>query len=1145
MKRFSVMFTIAFLFLTHFAIAGNSGILAGFKVSIDPEKRIRISSLDSTELLKEPVLRRQAGSPKSENIFQMARTSGTLLFEETGEQTIELNGSDLFYKNNSLTSVTGTDESLLAPDLYLYTGSGSYNSFTFNTSTNVLNVYNSFANGGNAASGAFRVGWYLSNNLVLDVNDYFVTSVTQAAGLAAGYYVNLQATADLDNVSNLQSGTYYLWIVTDDLNSVGESDETNNYNYFSSPQITYSGSGLPDLIIYTGTNSTNNFSFNSATNALTVTNSIANNGTANAGSYRVGWYLSEYTTLGISDFFIISANMSAGLQPGYFVNATANVDLDNVSGLKAGNYYLWVVADDLNNVLESDETNNANYFVSQQIFFGGTGSPDLSFYQGVGSTNGYRYNDLTKKLDVVISIGNFGQTTAPVFSTGWYISQDLVLTDQDLMVTDASTPDILLPGYYYTIESSADLSMFGSIPAGEYYLIVFIDNKGEIAESDEDNNASYFYEKLKINVTSGEPDINLQNSVLYLNPPPPGSLQKPANINALQSKRERLEVQLKAEHTENELLIKFRDTLTAEQITTFMRDHGLEVIRAYKIIPNGFYVRITDSQNVGDKARSLLDLPEVELIEPNMKNSIDAVPNDPGFKGLFGLHNTGQTGGTNDADIDAPEAWDTNTGNNNVIVGVLDSGIDYDHPDLAANMWVNPDETPNNGIDDDKNGYVDDVYGWDWAYNDNDPSDYCGHGTHVAGTVGAVGNNGEGVTGVCWTVKMMVLKYLDDEGSGSNSNAITAIEYAVANGVDVIQNSTGGGSYNTMYEMAIRNSNVLFVSSAGNDSKDVDAEPHYPGGYNCDNIITVASLDHDDYISTFSNYGATTVDLAAYGTDILSTKPGNVTDINFGTPGAGLNLQYYGVISGTSMSTPQVSGAAALLLSHKPELTWLDLKNTILDNVDVNGAMIGKCVTHGKLNIYKAITAAGTSNDTPIFIIQNNGLKKLTVSSITSDKTWLTTSGYSGTPFDINSGFFQQVQVNVDWKDAGSSPQTGTITIQSNDPDEPQVMVTVNINSGTAVQEKNTTPAVYTLEQNYPNPFNPVTTIDFSLPVRTHVRLNVYNLLGQEVALLVNEIREPGSHNVRFDASTLQSGVYLYKMETERFTRTAKMLLVK
>ena len=1148
MKKSSIMFTFAItlLFFTHFATAGQSNILAGFKVSVDPDNQIHISSLDSTESVKGPLLLPQTITTKSKNTQKMAfPETGSLQMENAGQLSPQVRGSELFFKNNSLTSTNGTDGALLAPDLYLYTGEGSNNTFSFNTGTNVLNVYNSIANGGDMPSVGFRVGWYLSTDLVIDTSDSFVTSAIQAAGLAAGYFVTLQGTADLDNVPNLQSGTYYLWIVTDDLNTVGESDESNNYSYFPNPRITYSGSGSPDLVIYTGTNSNNNFTFNPATNALTVTNSIANNGTVNAGAYRVGWYLSEYMTLGISDFFIAFANMSAGLQPGYFVNATANVDLDDVSGLKAGNYYLWVVADDQNNVQESDETNNTNYFDSQQIFFGGAGSPDLSFYQGVGSTNGYRYDDLTKKLDVVITIGNFGQTSAPVFSTGWYISQDLVLTKEDLLVTDAGTPDVLLPNYYYTIEAGADLSIFGDITPGEYYLVVFIDNELEVAESDEDNNASYFLDKLKINLTSGEPDIDLQNSVLYLNPPPEGSLNKAAAIRNTQSKRERLDSQLKADHTEKELLIKFRDAVTPERIAAFMADFGLEVIRAYRIIPNCYYVRISGEQSVGEKARSLLDLPEVELVEPNMKNSIDATPNDPGFKGLFGMHNTGQTGGAVDADIDAPEAWDTGTGNNNVLVGILDSGVDYDHPDLAANMWVNPGETPNNGIDDDNNGYIDDIYGWDWAFNDNAPTDYCGHGTHVAGTVGAVGDNGQGVTGVCWTVKMMALKYLDDEGSGSSSDAISAIEYAAANGVDIIQNSTGGGSFSATYKMAIENANVLFVSSAGNDSKDTDVEASYPASYNSPNIISVAALDHNDYISTFSNFGATTIDLAAYGTNILSTKPGNVTDINFGVPGAGLDLQYYGVISGTSMSTPQVSGAAALLLSQKQDMSWLDLKDAILDNVDVAAAMLGRCVTHGKLNVNKAITAAGTGHDNPVFIIQNNGLKKLTVSSITGDKTWLTTSGYSGTPFDINSGFFQQCQVNVDWNNAGSDPQTGTINIQSNDPDEPLVTVTVNINSGTAVRERETTPFVYMLEQNYPNPFNPVTTINYSIPVRTQVRLSVYNLLGQEVALLVNETQEPGGFNVRFDASALQSGVYLYKIETEQFTRTAKMLLVK
>jgi subtilisin family serine protease len=420
------------------------------------------------------------------------------------------------------------------------------------------------------------------------------------------------------------------------------------------------------------------------------------------------------------------------------------------------------------------------------------------------------------------------------------------------------------------------------------------------------------------------------------------------------------------EYAKGEVLIAFKQNISDSQILQTLDKYNLEIITAYSIVPNAYLVRqkglatrTVAKKEERDVVQTLVANLELErnvlISEPNYKVHAIKASNDYGLECLWAFNNIGQTGGTVDADIDAFEAWDLTTGSSAVIVGIIDSGIDYDHPDLADNMWKNPGEIPHNNIDDDNNGYVDDIYGWDWAYNDNNPGDYCGHGTHCAGTVSAVGDNGEGVAGVCWNVKLMALKFLDDLGYGYDSDAILAIEYATNMGATLTSNSWGGYDYSAMLEAAIDSSNMLFIAAVGNDDMDTDIISHYPSGYNLDNIIAVAATDHNDDRAYFSNYGATSVDLGAPGVDILSTKPDNPTDISFDPPGCGLSSVYYGVISGTSMATPHVSGTAALLHSWNPSLTWAEVKAAILDNVDPVTSLSGITVTGGRLNAYNAL----------------------------------------------------------------------------------------------------------------------------------------------------------------------------------------------
>jgi hypothetical protein len=354
----------------------------------------------------------------------------------------------------------------------------------------------------------------------------------------------------------------------------------------------------------------------------------------------------------------------------------------------------------------------------------------------------------------------------------------------------------------------------------------------------------------------------------------------------------------------------------------------------------------------------------VRYAEPDhILQAAQTSPNDPEFSSLWGLDNTGQSGGSTDADIDAPEAWDIVTGNSEVVTAVIDSGVDYNHPDLVDNIWSNPLETVN-GLDDDGNGYIDDIHGWDFVNEDNSPLDDFGHGTHVAGTIAATGNNGIGVAGVNWQGRVMALKFLDRFGSGYTSDAAEALHYTAAlrrSGINVLltSNSWGGEGEDALSD-AIRDqcdAGILFISAAGNSGWNNDAYPYYPACYPWSNIVAVAATDRHDARASFSQYGRTTVDLAAPGVDILSTVPD----------------EGYELKSGTSMATPHVAGVAALLWSTWPDATWQDIREAILKSTDPLPAMSGMTVTGGRLNAHKALLALFRVLHTPPEITYNTG----------------------------------------------------------------------------------------------------------------------------------------------------------------------------
>ncbi|MDQ1640034.1 MAG: serine protease [Pyrinomonadaceae bacterium] len=423
-----------------------------------------------------------------------------------------------------------------------------------------------------------------------------------------------------------------------------------------------------------------------------------------------------------------------------------------------------------------------------------------------------------------------------------------------------------------------------------------------------------------------------------------------------------------------EALVRYRSEGAAKRVATqttlAVNAHQvlirIERFEGADIVPGLRLAHMAPEQTL-DAIEALNKQPDVLYAEPNYLLHPDLTPDDPRFVSneLYGLNKIG-----------APAAWNTTQGNSSIVVGVIDEGIDKTHEDLASNIWVNPGEIAGNGVDDDGNGFIDDVNGYNFAGNSGTiPAE--SHATHVAGTIGAVGNNSIGVVGVNWNVRLMSLRFINGS-TGNTANAIRAVNYAKlmkdlwessghtkgAN-IRVLNNSYGGGGFDQSFLDAITGANqsgILFVAAAGNidnassDNGDNELVPHFPSSYNVPNVIGVAATDSADNLAGFSHYGANTVPLGAPGVGILSTTPGNT----------------YSSFSGTSMASPHVAGAAALLLAANPNLTVQQLRSLLLYNGDLlDPALTGKTFTGRRLNVGNSFVALTEGDVTPPGTVTN------------------------------------------------------------------------------------------------------------------------------------------------------------------------------
>jgi thermitase len=536
---------------------------------------------------------------------------------------------------------------------------------------------------------------------------------------------------------------------------------------------------------------------------------------------------------------------------------------------------------------------------------------------------------------------------------------------------------------------------------------------------------------------------------------------------------------LSAAYAANEILVQFAANAAPAAMASARAAVGGRAVEAIQTAAmrgagSGVLERVALGRGVSVERAiaALANRPGVVFAEPNWKLSTAAVSNDPYYttsSRLWGMYGddqpaaSGPTGTTNQFGSQAEKAWDAGfTGSNSVFIGIVDEGIDVNHPDLKANIWVNPHDIPGDGIDNDGNGYVDDVNGWD--FYSNDATVYDGgtgdrHGTHVAGTVGGVGGNGIGVAGVSWNVTMISTKFLGSDG-GYTSGAIKSLDYLTdlkaRHGLNIVasNNSWGGGGYSSALHSAIirgANAGILFVAAAGNSGLDTDVSANYPSNYSTlvgtsttkaasyEAVISVAALTSSGSLASFSNYGATTVDLAAPGASINSTLPGNT----------------YGALSGTSMAAPHVAGAIALYAAAHPTASAATIRTSLLGSTRATASLAGKAVSGGRLDVAAALNAVPPA-PAPVSTLSINSVAALesagrltftvTLSAASTSSVSVRFATANGTATAGNKGDYTATSGTLTFN-PGETTKTVSVSVRDDSTVEPDETFFVNLSS--------------------------------------------------------------------------------------------------
>jgi hypothetical protein len=634
-----------------------------------------------------------------------------------------------------------------------------------------------------------------------------------------------------------------------------------------------------------------------------------------------------------------------------------------------------------------------------------------------------------------------------------------------------------------------------------------------------------------------------------------------------------------------ELIIQFKEKISIDSFEQSYADIQMENIRLLSERLNIWWVRYNTEENDDASVRFRVSRdPLVKIVQFNHRvelresfnefaNQLATFPDDPMFNQQWGLHNTGQSGGTPDADIDAPEAWDISTGGvtasgDTIVVAIVDGGCQLNHPDL--NYWYNWHEIPGNGIDDDGNGYIDDFRGWN-AYNNTPNVPSNGHGTHVSGISGAKGNNTVGVSGVNWNVKIMLIA----GSSSSEATVVAAYAYALelraqyneTNGAlgafVVATNSSFGVDYGqpsnyplwcAMYD-SLGAYGILSCGATANLNINIDITGDIPTACPSDYMIAVTNTTRNDLKNSGAAYGPTTIDLGAPGTSILSTYP----------------TSNYSTLTGTSMATPMVTGAIALMFAaadasrinfYKSNLTdgALMFRDVLFNGVDTIPALQGITVTGGRLNVFNSVVEIST----PIIPVELvSFIYELLVETV--KLSWVTATETNNKGFEIHRRVFlnsSQGGTFGDWENIAFIEGKGTSTefqfyeFTDNAISKgryqyrlKQIDFDGSFTYSDIIEVEVSGPVEFSLEQNFPNPFNPVTIIKFRVADPGLVTLIVYDILGKEIATLVNEEKQTGTYEVELNTSSnkhfTSSGIYFYRMKAGSFSETKKMILAK